>query len=121
MNLQERILAFTDLGKYLQIEIYNESAEELRLAEVINPWFTKDNIEKSINTWCDQLKVDMLTAWLNPYKLTEVENPKEVLVIMAGNIPLVGFHDLITVLILGHKLIVKMSSSDNVLLKVIIV
>ena len=58
-------------------------------------------------------------AWLNPYKLKEVIVPK-VLVIMAGNIPLVGFHDFLSVLMLGHEVVVKMSKSDNILLKVLI-
>ena len=120
MNLQARIHAFTQLGQYLKNDIYQEKAKELHLAEVLNPWFTFENIETSLNAWHEQLKEDMLTAWLSPYKLKEVISPKKVLVIMAGNIPLVGFHDFLTVLISGHKVVVKMSSTDNVLLKVII-
>ena len=120
MNLQSRIQAFTLLGEYLKTEIYQEAAEELILAKVLNPWYTKENIDKSLSAWHEQLKVDMLTAWLNPYKLEEVSSPKNVLVIMAGNIPLVGLHDFLTVLISGHKVVVKMSSIDNVLLKVLI-
>ena len=120
MNLQARIQAFTRLGKYLKKDIYNEALEELNLAKVLNPWFTEENISKALNAWSDQLKVDVLTAWLNPYKLKEVSSPKKILIIMAGNIPLVGFHDFLTVLISGHKVVVKMSSTDNVLLKVLI-
>jgi len=120
MDLQARIQAFTKLGEYLKTDIYQEAAEELRLAEALNPWFTNENIENALNAWHEQLKVDMLTAWLNPYKLKEVASQKKVLIIMAGNIPLVGFHDFITVLISGHKVVIKMSSTDNVLLKVII-
>ena len=120
MNLQARIQAFTHLGEYLKTDIYQEAEEQLNLAKVINPWFTKENIDKALKAWHEQLKVDMLTAWLNPYKLEEVSIPKKVLIIMAGNIPLVGFHDFLTVLISGHKVVVKMSSTDNVLLKVLI-
>jgi hypothetical protein len=87
---------------------------------VLNPWFTKGNIEKTLNAWQEQLKADMLTSWLNPYKLQELASPKKMLIIMAGNIPLVGFHDFLSVLISGHKVVVKMSSTDNVLLKVLI-
>jgi hypothetical protein len=93
MNLQARIQAFTHLGEYLKTEIYQQAGEELNLAKVLNPWFTKENIDKSLSAWHEQLKVDMLTAWLSPYKVKEVANPKKVLIIMAGNIPLVGFHD----------------------------
>ena len=120
MNLQARIQAFTHLGEYLKTDIYQEAEEQLHLAKVLNPWFTKENIEKALNAWHEQLKVDMLTAWLNPYKLEVVASPRKVLIIMAGNIPLVGFHDFLTVLISGHKVVVKMSSTDNVLLKVLI-
>jgi len=120
MNLQARIQAFTELGEFLKTDIYQEAEGELNLAKVLNPWFTNENIDKALSAWHKQLKVDMLTAWLNPYKLQEVSSPKKVLIIMAGNIPLVGFHDFLTVLISGHKVVVKMSSTDNVLLKILI-
>ncbi|MBT5090395.1 MAG: acyl-CoA reductase [Flavobacteriales bacterium] len=120
MNLQARIQAFSQLGEYLKIDIFQEAAEQLYLAEVLNPWFTKENIASVLRAWQEQLSANMLTAWLSPYKLKEVASPKKVLIIMAGNIPLVGFHDFLTVLISGHKVVVKMSSTDNVLLKVLI-
>ena len=120
MNLQARIQAFSQLGEYLKIDIFQEAAEQLYLAEVLNPWFIKENIASVLRAWQEQLSANMLTAWLSPYKLKEVASPKKVLIIMAGNIPLVGFHDFLTVLISGHKVVVKMSSTDNVLLKVLI-
>jgi hypothetical protein len=120
MNLQARIQAFTKLGEYLKTDIFKDAEEQLHLAKVLNPWFTKENIEKALGAWHEQLKVDMLTAWLNPYKLQEVSIPKKVLIIMAGNIPLVGFHDFLTVLISGHNVVIKMSSTDNVLLRLLI-
>ena len=120
MNLQERIQGFTKLGEYLKTDIYQEAEEQLHLAEALNPWFTKENITRALNAWQEQLSANMLSAWLSPYKLKDLAGQKKVLIIMAGNIPLVGFHDFITVLILGHKVVVKMSSTDNVLLKVII-
>jgi len=87
---------------------------------VLNPLFTKENIDKALNAWNEQLRVDMFSAWLSPYKLKEVASPKKILIIMAGNIPLVGFHDFLTVLISGHKVVIKMSSTDNVLLRLLI-
>ena len=120
MDLQARIQVFTHLGEYLKTDIYQEAEEQLHLAEVLNPWFTKENIASALSAWHEQLSADMLSAWLTPYKLKEVASQKKVLIIMAGNIPLVGFHDFLTVLISGHKVVVKMSSNDNVLLKVII-
>ena len=120
MQLQARIQEFTKLGEYLKTDIYQEAAEQLRIAEVLNPWFTKDNIASALSAWQEQLNKVMLTSWLDPYKLKEMLSPKKVLIIMAGNIPLVGFHDFLSVLISGHKVVVKMSSTDNVLLKVLI-
>jgi len=120
MNLQARIQAFSHLGEYLKTDIYQEAEEQLHLAKVLNPWFTKENIDKSLNAWHEQLKVNMLTAWINPYKIQKISSPKKVLIIMAGNMPLVGFHDFLTVLISGHKVVIKMSSNDNVILKVLI-
>ncbi len=120
MNLEARIQAFTKLGEYLKTDIYHEAEKELNLAKVVNPWFTKENIDKSLNAWSEQLKLDMLNAWINPYKMQEIFMPKKILIIMAGNIPLVGFHDFLSVLISGHIVVVKMSSTDNVLLKVLI-
>jgi len=120
MNLQARIKVFTELGEYLNADIYKEAEEQLILAKVLNPWFTKGNIDRALSAWHNQLKADMLNAWLNPYKLKEVSIPKKVLIIMAGNIPLVGFHDFLALLISGHKAVIKMSSTDNVIIKVII-
>ena len=120
MNLKERIQAFSKLGAYFSNQIEEDFAQKIKQAEIKNPWFTKENIENTLNAWQEQLKADMLTSWLSPYKLKEVASQKKVLIIMAGNIPLVGFHDFLTVLISGHKVVVKMSSTDNVLLKVII-
>jgi hypothetical protein len=120
MNLKKRIQAFINIGEYIKKDIYEDAKEDLINAEIINPWFTQENIKNSLSAWQEQLQYDILKSWIEPYKLNEIEKQKKVLVIMAGNIPLVGFHDFISVLISGHKLVVKMSSTDNVLLKIII-
>tara|TARA_B100001142_G_scaffold249834_1_gene249856 strand:+ start:1022 stop:2026 length:1005 start_codon:yes stop_codon:yes gene_type:complete len=120
MNLKERISVFVKLGEYLKNEIHEQDSEQLHLAEIKNPWFTKENITHSLNAWYEQLNEETISSWLNPYKLGEVKQQKKVLIVMAGNIPLVGFHDFLTVLICGHKVVVKMSSNDSVLLKILI-
>ena len=81
MNLQARIQAFTLLGEYLKADIYHEAEEQLHLAKVLNPWFTKENIDKALNAWQEQLKVDVLSAWLSPYKLQAMFAVKEDLYI----------------------------------------
>lgn len=116
MNLEERISAFSKLGEAL-IDI----PEEVFLkAENHNPWFTLSNQKQAINSWINQLTKENLNAWLKPYELQEHDNYKTVLIIMAGNIPLVGFHDLLSVLITGNKSVIKISSNDNVLLPFLI-
>ena len=120
MNLQARIQAFTKLGEYLKNDLTSEKEDQIYSAKVKNAWFTEKSIKDAINAWVEQLNDEMLTAWMNPYKLKEVEIPKRVLIIMAGNIPLVGFHDFLAVLISGHKVVIKLSSNDNVLIPLII-
>ena len=69
----------------------------------------------SLKSLSEQLSVDNFDAWITPYNLSEITHKKKVLVIMAGNIPLVGFHDFMSVIISGNNAIVKLSSNDNVL------
>ncbi len=120
MNLQARIQAFTKLGEYLKNDFTSDKEEQIYSAKVRNSWFTEKSIKDAINAWVEQLNDEMLTAWINPYKLKEVEIPKRVLIIMAGNIPLVGFHDFLAVLISGNKVVIKLSSNDDVLIPLII-
>lgn len=120
MNLRARIQAFTKLGEYLKNDFIREKEDQIYSAKVKNPWFTNESVKDAINAWTEQLTDEILTAWLSPYKLTEVESPKRVMIIMAGNIPLVGFHDFLAVLVSGHKVIIKLSSNDNVLIPLII-
>jgi hypothetical protein len=87
----------------------------LKLAEESNSWFTKENMAFAIKGWAESLTLENIKTWLEPYKI-EATSPKKVAIIMAGNIPLVGFHDFVSVLISGHHALVKQSSNDNHLL-----
>jgi hypothetical protein len=71
----------------------------------------------AIHAWGKLLKNENLTKWLEPYQLSVQTEPKMVAIIMAGNIPLVGFHDLLCVLVSGNKALVKLSSDDTELMK----
>jgi hypothetical protein len=75
-----------------------------------NNWLTPDNYWKSINHWKDSLTLDSIQKFISDYPM--VLNPQTVGIIMAGNIPMVGFHDLLCVLLMGHKAQVKLSSDD---------
>lgn len=95
--------------------------EEYQQLEVIverqfsyNGWFTKENVQQSLLALGNQLSEDQLNNWVSKYKYSN--QPKAVSLIMAGNIPLVGFHDFLCVLISGHKAICKLSSDDKTLL-----
>ncbi|MBU3822601.1 acyl-CoA reductase [Flavobacteriaceae bacterium XHP0103] len=131
MNLQQRINAFVKLGDFLG-QFTNEVVQlennvehnrvfldgfkhQIKLAEEHNGWFTKENILFALKGWANLLTENNLKTWLTPYKMADV-SPKKVAVIMAGNIPLVGFHDFLSVLICGHDVIVKQSSNDKHLL-----
>ncbi|XCF05705.1 acyl-CoA reductase [Tamlana crocina] len=131
MQLQERITAFVKLGDFLRqfsthiIEKNNDVEHndiffdgfkhQLKLAEEHNGWFTPENMRFAINGWAESLTEKNLTNWLKLYDFGKVE-PKTIAIIMAGNIPLVGFHDFLSVLISGHKVLVKQSSNDKHLL-----
>ena len=90
----------------------------LLLAEQENPWFTQANIRLALRGILSWLNRDALNKWLSAYQKLGEENksPKTIGVVMAGNIPLVGFHDFFCVLISGNILHAKLSSSDSRLL-----
>jgi len=114
-ELQKRIEALTTLGDYIK-----SRPEELKLkvkrSFVENRWFEEGNTWKSLDAIAGEyLNAAKLTSWLEHYKDVEKINPKRIALILAGNIPLVGFHDIITVFISGHHLILKCSEKDKVL------
>lgn len=80
-----------------------------------NPWFTEDNVRMAVSGIARFLNKEKLQAWTSTYAFNN--NPKKVALIMAGNIPMVGFHDLLCVLISGHLAVMKLSSKDSVLIK----
>lgn len=116
MNIDERIGVFEKLGRYLRAI---DSDEFGKLAEKVgneNPWFTPSNIRLAIEGLLVYLQPDHLREWVLRYNLPETRSTRTVAVIMAGNIPLAGFHDFLSVLISGHTAMIKLSSKDRVLL-----
>lgn len=85
---------------------------QLKLANEHNGWFTKENLCFALKQWSKVLQTEPLEAWLSPYSLPN-KTPKTIALIMAGNIPLVGFHDFISALVTGHNLRIKQSSNDS--------
>ena len=116
MTINERIKAFSELGKTLR---NNALSKEIKLtAEQNNKWFIQENIDMAINEIAVNLTEDKLKQWLENYSCNST-GEKTVGVVMAGNIPLVGFHDFLSVLICGHKIMAKLSSKDKFLLPAI--
>jgi hypothetical protein len=118
MTRDEKIHAFDQLGKKLQRLTDDEFQSLATDAKNQNSWFTEDNIRKSLDGIISWLNEQSLIEWLSAYPLPLAS--KTIAVVMAGNIPLVGFHDFLSVLISGHNLLIKNSSKDKVLLSFIV-
>lgn len=128
MLLKKRINAFVELGNFLSQftsksiskkstvknnELFFDAFKMLiTRAKESNSWFTEDNVLYAIENWKNLLTKENLEKWLSTYTIPSNTN-KRIAVIMAGNIPLVGFHDFLTVLISGHTLVAKQSSNDK--------
>jgi hypothetical protein len=129
MNLEQRIDAFVKLGTFFkQFSISaiekQENSEfnnlffdafkmQIERAQEFNGWFTKNNVLTAFESWAEALTLENLTTWTSKYHFIETNKPKTVAIIMAGNIPLVGFHDFLCVLISGNHALVKQSSHDQ--------
>lgn len=131
MQLQERINAFHQLGLFLEQfsekEIkknddlkhnslfFDGFKHQIKLAQENNGWFNTDNLNFSFKNWSKALENGNIEAFLLKYNFNSI-TPQNVAIIMAGNIPLVGFHDFMCVLLSGHSVMVKQSSNDKHLL-----
>ena len=124
MNIEKQISGLCKLSAYIKEFLeknpdnFNEYDEEfstiLRKSQIENSWFTIENQKFGLNQWADLLTENNIKKWLSEYKITKT--PKKVGLILAGNIPLVGFHDVISVLLSQHIPIIKLSSKDKTML-----
>jgi len=131
MTLEQKKNIFIELGKFLiQFSIerslknntvlnndlfFDDFLDLIQLSQSHNGWYTPENIYFAIHSWAEALTEEKLNQWISPYNFNEIK-PKTIGLILAGNIPLVGFHDFICVLISGHKALIKTSSNDQHLL-----
>lgn len=131
MDLQHRKNAFIQLGRFLsQFSLSGNTKKDdvlyndlffdsfislIELSKSKNGWYTPEQVYYAIQSWAAALMPGNLDTWLNEYEIENSEG-KTVGLILAGNIPLVGFHDFLSVLITGHKALVKTSSNDQLLL-----
>jgi hypothetical protein len=99
-------------------ENFNESDAEfsalLKKSEIENSWFKQESQRFALNQWAELLTEENLNHWLSRYQPSKTS--KKVGLILAGNIPMVGFHDIISVILSNHIALIKMSSKDKTLL-----
>lgn len=118
--MRDMVDMFASLGE--RLHNFGTTAEDCALmAHAIehNPWFTTEDILHAMRAISENmLQRDKLTAWLSHY--APIGEPKDVAVIMAGNIPLVGFFDLLCVVASGHRLHLKPSSKDSILMRFVV-
>jgi len=119
MLLNDRIKSFETLGNRLN-NLSTEEIEELCLsARNENAWFVEQNVKLALDGISLFLNKADLESWLKGYELDKLSQ-KKIGVIAAGNIPLVGFHDVLCVLLSGHHLMIKMSAKDDVLMRFVL-
>lgn len=122
METNKLIGAIVRLGLDLSSD---EGVFPLRLTEAMpkitsaNGWFTLTEVRHSLSYWSESLKVHSVESWLKRYELP-AKNVRRVVIIMAGNIPLVGLHDVLCVLASGNHAIIKSSSDDPLLTRIVL-
>ncbi|WP_187774866.1 acyl-CoA reductase [Pedobacter sp. BS3] len=111
----KRITALANLGDWLK---QGDTALDtlIQHTSMHNAWFTPAYTQKALQAIANMLTISNLEHWLQPYPNTYTEEPKNVGLILAGNIPLVGFHDILCVLMSGNRALIKMSSQDQQLI-----
>ncbi len=124
MNIEKQISGLCKLGIYLQeflnkaVDLYDDTDAEfsaiLQKSESENPWFTQENQRFALKQWTGLLKEEPLRKWLSGYKPSGVS--KRVGLILAGNIPLVGLHDVLSVVFSNHIPVIKLSSKDKLMM-----
>ncbi len=114
MDLDTRINASVKLGDYIKEN--GPELNEIKLqAQSRNPWFTIENIDFALTSIANSmLDLNVLTNWTSKYKIGNYTT-KKIGLILAGNIPLVGFHDILCCFLTGHKSLIKSSSKDEIL------
>ncbi|KAF2508486.1 acyl-CoA reductase [Flavobacterium zhairuonense] len=132
MTLETKKSVFVELGNFLSQFSEKESIKKtdvlyndiffddfenlIHLSQSHNGWYTPEQVYFAINSWAEALTEENITKWISKYHFDANPKEKTVALILAGNIPLVGFHDFLSVLITGNKALIKTSSNDQHLL-----
>lgn len=116
LNLEERIRLIGSLKEYLQSDV-SELRYARQRAREENAWFTPDFVDLAISRICERyLNTSYLASWVEPYRQEfDQVSSRTIGIVMAGNIPLVGFHDFLSVWVSGRSMKIKPSTRDQVL------
>ena len=120
MNLSDRIKAFEKLGDVLRELINKKKHPIFKKIYSENKFFTQNNVIQALISISGLLENYKIEKWLRPYNLSTDNKSKNIGVFTAGNIPLVGFHDFLCVLILNNNFVGNLSSKDKILFKYVI-
>ncbi len=131
MSQNNKKKSFIELGKFLaqfsldaskpnEAVVFNDLFFDrfenlIKESQSHNGWFTPEQVYFAVQSWAKALTEENLNQWLSAYPQM-AKSVKTVGLVLAGNIPLVGFHDFLSVLVSGHKVLVKTSSNDQKLL-----
>lgn len=116
MKVQQIIRALSLFGDWCGQQS-NINSAVFEQAKAQNPWFTIDNQKFAFQTWANTLTEQNLNQWLSEYSIKRPLSPKSILLVCAGNLPLVALHDLLCILVSGNKAILKLSKDDSILMK----
>jgi len=121
MQLTRRINAFVLLGQEMNQMAQNPELQSELFTSIYNhnKWFDQKHLCYALEQWSEQLTHEHLIDWLSPYQ-DALNGGKTIGLVLAGNIPLVGFHDILSALISGHEVVCKLSSKDPILTKFIL-
>ena len=116
METNYRISPFVELGRRLARQLAGGELDAVVARAIAeNGWFTRQSVAQAIEAICtDLLDETVLRDWLARYPRPDASAVRRVGIVLAGNIPLVGFFDLLCVCICGHRCFVKPSSKDRV-------
>lgn len=120
MNLSHRINAFRKLGIFCRDLAETKNHSFFQSIRFENEFFTKESVIQALLSISNILIQSKIERWISSYDLSLITKSKNIGVFLAGNIPLVGFHDFLCVLILNHKFIGKLSSKDSILFKYLV-
>lgn len=129
MTIKKRIQTLVELGEMLQNYLAGAASEidqelldfAVNRAYFENGWFTEENVKLMLQNITHNLTEKNINNWINSYSIPEENTqPKKIALIMAGNIPLVGFHDFLCVFITGNIALIKPSKDDTILIKTLL-